>query len=59
MATISGVLSLPASYIGGYIYERDPYMALFSGAIVEAMAIPVIIFFVRDPKVKKKIAELG
>lgn len=51
IATISGIISLPASYLGGYIYERNPFLALFTGAIVEALAIPVIILFVRDPKI--------
>jgi len=54
MATISGIISLPASYIGGSIYESDPYRTLLSGAIIEALAIPVIILFIRDPKVNQK-----
>jgi len=54
MATISGVISLPASYIGGSIYESDPCRTLFTGAVIEALAIPVIILFIRDPKVSQK-----
>jgi MFS family permease len=50
MGTISGIISLPASYIGGVLYESNPFMALFAGAAVEALAIPVIIFFVKEPK---------
>jgi MFS family permease len=53
MGTVSGLLGLPGSIIGGYLYERDPGKLLFSGAILEAMAIPIIIFFLKDTKRKE------
>jgi MFS family permease len=53
MGTISGLLGIPGSIIGGYLYEYNPNMLLVSGAILEAMAIPIIIFFLKDPKMKK------
>jgi MFS family permease len=50
MGTISGVIGLPGSYLGGYMYERNPDMLLLSGSILEALSIPLILFFVREPK---------
>lgn len=50
MGTVSGLLGLPGSIIGGYLYEKSPSLLLVSGSILEAMAIPIIIFFLKDPK---------
>lgn len=50
MGTIAGIIGLPASYIGGYIYDRNPAMLLVSGSLLEALSIPIILFFIRDPK---------
>jgi len=50
MGTVSGLLGLPGSIIGGYMYEKSPSLLLISGSILEAMAIPIIIFFLKDPK---------
>ena len=50
MGTVSGLLGLPGSIIGGYLYEKNPSLLLISGSILEAMAIPIIIFFLKDPK---------
>ncbi len=50
MGTVSGLLGLPGSIIGGYLYEKSPSLMLISGSILEAMAIPIIIFFLKDPK---------
>ena len=50
MGTISGVVGLPGSLIGGYMYERDPDMLLLVGSILEALSIPIILLFVREPK---------
>ena len=51
MGTVSGLLGLPASIIGGYIYDRSPDLLLISGSLLEALSIPLIIFFLKDPKV--------
>ena len=50
MGTVSGLLGLPGSIIGGYLYEKNPSLLLISGSILEAMAIPIIIFFLKDTK---------
>ena len=50
MGTISGIVGLPGSLIGGYLYERDPSMLLLVGSILEALSIPIILLFVREPK---------
>ena len=55
MGTISGLLGIPGSIIGGYLYEHSPNMLLVSGAALEALAIPIIIFFLKDPKKYDKI----
>jgi MFS family permease len=53
MGTIAGIIGLPAAYIGGYIYDRNPAMLLVSGSLLEALSIPIILFFIRDPKSKQ------
>jgi len=50
MGTISGVLSLPGSYLGGYLYEMNPNMLLVAGSLLEFMQVPIILLFVRDVK---------
>lgn len=50
MGTVSGLLGLPGSIIGGYLYEKNPSLLLISGSILEAMAIPIIVFFLKDTK---------
>jgi MFS family permease len=50
MGTISGVVGLPGSLLGGYLYERDPSMLLLVGSLLEALSIPIILLFVREPK---------
>ncbi len=50
MGTIAGIIGLPASYIGGYVYDRNPAMLLVSGSLLEALSIPIILFFIKDPK---------
>lgn len=50
MGTISGVVGLPGSLIGGYLYDRDPSKLLLVGSILEALSIPIILLFVREPK---------
>jgi MFS family permease len=50
MGTVSGVIGLPGSLIGGYMYDRDPSMLLLTGSLLEALSIPLILLFVREPK---------
>ena len=50
MGTINGFVGLPASYIGGYMYEYNPHLLLAIGASLEALAIPFILLFVKEPK---------
>ena len=52
MGTISGLLGLPGAIIGGYIYDMNPSMLLVAGSLLEALAIPIIIFFLKDPKMR-------
>jgi MFS family permease len=50
MGTISGVVGLPGSLLGGYLYDRKPSMLLLAGSLLEALSIPIILLFVREPK---------
>jgi len=50
MGTISGILSLPGSYLGGYLYDFNPNMLLVAGSLLEFMQVPIILLFVRDVK---------
>ena len=50
MGTVTGIIGLPGSYLGGYLYERNPDMLLLSGSILEALSIPIILLFFREPK---------
>ena len=50
MGTVSGLLGLPGAMIGGYVYEKNPALLLISGSLLEALAIPIIIIFLKDPK---------
>jgi len=50
MGTINGIIGLPGSYIGGYLYDYNPNLLLILGAGLEALAIPIILLFVREPK---------
>ena len=50
MGTVSGIIGLPGSYIGGVMYDKDPDLLLAVGAGLEALAIPFILLFVREHK---------
>jgi MFS family permease len=52
MGTVSGLLGLPGSIIGGYIYDYNPNLLLISGSLLEALSIPIILLFLNDPKNK-------
>lgn len=50
MGTITGLMGLPSSYIGGHLYAHNPDLLLTFGAGLEVVAIPLILFFVKEPK---------
>lgn len=50
MGTITGLVSLPASALGGYLYEYDPHLLLALGSTLEATAIPIILLLFKEPK---------
>ncbi len=50
MGTITGLVAIPGSYLGGYLYDYNPHLLLAIGSTLEALSIPIIILFVRDPK---------
>ena len=50
MGTISGILGLPGPILGGYLYERNPDLLLLAGSIFEALSIPIILLFIKEPK---------
>jgi MFS family permease len=49
LATVSGLATLPASYIGGLIYDINPNMLLGLTAI-QFLSIPIILFFFKEPE---------
>jgi len=53
MGTITGIVGLPGSYLGGVMYDRNPNQLLMIGAVLEALAIPLIFLFVKDPTKRK------
>jgi MFS family permease len=55
MGTISGLLGLPGSIIGGLVYDISPDLLLISGSLLEALSIPLILIFLKDPRQKEKI----
>jgi MFS family permease len=40
MGTASGIIGLPAPYLGGWLYDRNPSLLLLSGSLLEALSIP-------------------
>lgn len=50
MATVTGLISLPGSYLGGYLYDYNPHLLLALGSTLEALSIPIILLFVKEPK---------
>ena len=57
MGTITGIISIPASAIGGYVYEENPNLLLAMGAGLEFIALPIILFFVKEPKREEKVPQ--
>jgi MFS family permease len=56
IGTASGIIGLPAPYIGGWLYEKNPSLLLLTGSILEAISIPIILLFVREPKRRTGLA---
>jgi MFS family permease len=54
MGTVTGLLSLPGSLIGGFIYTVNPGLLLLVGSVIEALQVPIILLFVRDVKERQK-----
>lgn len=50
MATITGLVSMPGSYLGGYLYDYNPHLLLAIGSTLEALSIPIILLFIKEPK---------
>jgi len=57
MGTITGIASLPGPAIGGYLYESNPNALLALGAGLEALVIPMILLFVKEPKREEKVSQ--
>ncbi len=57
MGTITGIASLPGPALGGYLYERNPNTLLALGAGLEALVIPMILLFVKEPKKEEKVPQ--
>ena len=50
MGTVTGIIDIPSSYVGGYVYDYNPDLLLALGAGLEVLAIPIILLFVKEPK---------
>ena len=50
MATVTGLISLPGSFFGGHLYDRNPHTLLAVGSALEALSIPIILLFIKEPK---------
>ena len=48
MGTVTGLIGIPGSYIGGYLYDLNPNLLLALGSGLEALSIPIILFFVKE-----------
>jgi len=57
MGTVSGIIGLPGPILGGWLYNRNPDILLLAGSVFEALSIPIILFFVSEPK--KSVHELS
>ncbi|MGD2142003.1 MAG: MFS transporter, partial [Candidatus Bathyarchaeota archaeon] len=50
MGTITGLIGLPGPLLGGYLYDINPNQLLSIGAGLEALSIPIILLFVKEPR---------
>jgi MFS family permease len=48
MGTVTGLIGLPGSYMGGYLYVYNPNLLLALGSGLEALSIPIILFFIKE-----------
>jgi hypothetical protein len=51
-------MDLPASFIGGLIYDQNPSLLLAVGSCLESLVIPLIVLFVKEPKKRLVEAEV-
>ncbi|MBM3292205.1 MFS transporter, partial [Candidatus Bathyarchaeota archaeon] len=49
IASFTGLLTFPASYLGGYVYSNNPDLLLGLN-IIQILTIPIIVLFVKQPK---------
>jgi predicted MFS family arabinose efflux permease len=55
MATISGIAALPASLLGGYIWENyNPALPFWISSIVGLLSASIFFIFVKVPKVRER-----
>jgi MFS family permease len=52
MGTVTGLIGLPGSYMGGYLYVYNPNLLLALGSGLEALSIPIILFFIKERRPK-------
>jgi MFS family permease len=57
MGTLTGLVSLPGPALGGYLYEANPNTLLALGAGLEALVIPIILLFVKEPKREEMVSK--
>jgi len=50
MATVTDLISLPGSFFGGHLYDQNPHTLLAIGSTLEALSIPIILLFIKEPK---------
>jgi MFS family permease len=58
MGTLTGIIDIPSSYVGGYVYDYNPDLLLALGAGLEVLAIPIILLFVKEPKKEVTVTRL-
>ncbi len=55
MATIAGLISMPASVLGGYVWEKlSSNMLLTIGSILGASIVPIMVLYLKDPKIRER-----
>ena len=54
MGTLTGITNLPAAPLGAYMWENYfPELTFYLSMIIGTMALPVIYFFVKEPRKRK------
>jgi MFS family permease len=55
MATISGIAALPASFLGGYIWENHaPALTFWISSIIGLLSASFFLVFVKPPKIRER-----